>query len=554
MRQKVIRKAPEQAKKPTPNLTGIPTQMKLDFERRSGLSFDDVRVHYNSDKPARIGALAYTQGNQVHVGPGQERHLKHELGHVVQQKQGIVRPTTWINGLPVNDSPLLEKDATAGGCKSNIHLIAAFPQNYVQPIQKVDKNLLQSVRDKLGKNIEEKKVDYLLNIFLASCMKELPSREEEREKFISDFCEFILMRERAHNGSEWVVTFGDQEVATGARAYTETGKPVYATSYDLTDDDEYKRNMEVLAQGARNQHIQNVELTDSGAEGFNQLSPPFDSRKTKVAFDHPYTHGRYSAVFKDGSVEGLCRMLYHFVREQSFGRVQITIRAVDKSQRKLHKIYDLAPEGMFIYDIMRSHALTHRATMEKTDSGIKPMEQSLTIKFVNFSVYFRGLMKNAEDVIQIYNDLRKESLSLNQFAIDVFNSFVSCYNQRTKSAKWPIYLKELYPRKLSIIPACRIEEVEKDGEIIARLVRQKMDTQRKENSKFHGSLSAPKMCYLKHLTVLRAVQIAEKICSLPSIQDDTYANIADQSGEKLMEGHPYNSQQKEFSDASDDEK
>lgn len=111
MEQKVVQKAPEQAKKPTPNLTGIPTQMKLDFERRSGLSFDDVRVHYNSDKPRKIGALAYTQGNQVHVGPCQERHLRHELGHVVQQKRGLVQPTTWINGLPVNDSPDLERAA-----------------------------------------------------------------------------------------------------------------------------------------------------------------------------------------------------------------------------------------------------------------------------------------------------------------------------------------------------------------------------------------------------------------------------------------------------------
>ena len=98
----------------SPNLTGIPTQMKLDFEQRSGLSFDDVRVHYNSDKPAKIDALAYTQGTQVYMGPGQERHLRHELGHVVQQKQGIVRPTTWIRGLPVNDCPALERAADQG--------------------------------------------------------------------------------------------------------------------------------------------------------------------------------------------------------------------------------------------------------------------------------------------------------------------------------------------------------------------------------------------------------------------------------------------------------
>lgn len=94
-----------------PNQTGIPTQMKLDFESRSGLSFDDVRVHYGSDKPAQLGALAYTQGRHVYVGPGQERHLPHELGHVVQQKQGIVRPTGTLGGLPVNMSAEMEAQA-----------------------------------------------------------------------------------------------------------------------------------------------------------------------------------------------------------------------------------------------------------------------------------------------------------------------------------------------------------------------------------------------------------------------------------------------------------
>lgn len=94
-----------------PNLTGIPTQMKLDFERRSGLSFDDVRVHYNSDKPARLGALAYTQGNQIHVGPGQEQSLPHELGHVVQQKLGMVRPTAMVHGELISENPALEHSA-----------------------------------------------------------------------------------------------------------------------------------------------------------------------------------------------------------------------------------------------------------------------------------------------------------------------------------------------------------------------------------------------------------------------------------------------------------
>lgn len=111
MKAQLWRQKTEAAEAKKPNLTGIPAQMKLNFERRSGLSFDDVRVHYNSDKPARLGALAYTQGTQIHVGPGHESSLPHELGHVVQQKAGRVRPTRWIGGLPVNDRPELEREA-----------------------------------------------------------------------------------------------------------------------------------------------------------------------------------------------------------------------------------------------------------------------------------------------------------------------------------------------------------------------------------------------------------------------------------------------------------
>lgn len=61
------------------NHTGIPTPIKKNMEESTGLSFDDVRVHYNSDRPAKLGALAYTQGNQVEIGPGQERYTEETL-------------------------------------------------------------------------------------------------------------------------------------------------------------------------------------------------------------------------------------------------------------------------------------------------------------------------------------------------------------------------------------------------------------------------------------------------------------------------------------------
>lgn len=126
MEQKAIQRAKED-KRTKPNLTGIPTQMKLDFEQRSGLSFDDVRIHYNSEKPAQLQALAYTQGTQVYVGPGQERHLPHELGHVVQQKLGLVRPTARVGDVLINDDLRLEREADAAKGNSSQRAVSLFP-------------------------------------------------------------------------------------------------------------------------------------------------------------------------------------------------------------------------------------------------------------------------------------------------------------------------------------------------------------------------------------------------------------------------------------------
>lgn len=102
------------APKEGPDLTGIPKQMKLEFEERSGASLDDVRVQYNSEKPAQLQALAYTQGSRIYIAPGQERHLRHELVHVIQQKQGRVQATTRVNGMAVNDEERLEREADLG--------------------------------------------------------------------------------------------------------------------------------------------------------------------------------------------------------------------------------------------------------------------------------------------------------------------------------------------------------------------------------------------------------------------------------------------------------
>ena len=95
--------------------TGLPDNLKSGIENLSGYSMDDVRVHYNSSKPAQLQALAYTQGTDIHVAPGQEKYLPHEAWHVVQQKQGRVRPTVQTKGVRVNEDSSLEREADCYG-------------------------------------------------------------------------------------------------------------------------------------------------------------------------------------------------------------------------------------------------------------------------------------------------------------------------------------------------------------------------------------------------------------------------------------------------------
>ena len=140
--------ATQRAEAPRPNNTGMPDNLKSGIESLSGFSMDDVRVHYNSSKPATVQALAYTQGTDIHVAPGQEKHLPHEAWHVAQQMAGRVSPTTNINGMPVNDNAGLEHEADvmgekavqmkAGGCDTVQRASIALKENntFTRIIQK----------------------------------------------------------------------------------------------------------------------------------------------------------------------------------------------------------------------------------------------------------------------------------------------------------------------------------------------------------------------------------------------------------------------------------
>ena len=101
------------------NKTGLPDNVKSGVEQLSGISLGDVKVHYNSPKPAQLQAHAYAQGTDIHVASGQEKHVPHEAWHVVQQKQGRVQANTQLKGaVPVNDDAGLETEADVMGAKA----------------------------------------------------------------------------------------------------------------------------------------------------------------------------------------------------------------------------------------------------------------------------------------------------------------------------------------------------------------------------------------------------------------------------------------------------
>lgn len=115
---------------PVQNITGMPDQLKAGIENLSGFDLSGIRVNYNSARPARLNALAFAQGQNIELGPGQERHLPHEAWHVVQQMQGRVKATTQSMGFAINDDATLEREADLmGGRAVSDHTVPCVQEN-----------------------------------------------------------------------------------------------------------------------------------------------------------------------------------------------------------------------------------------------------------------------------------------------------------------------------------------------------------------------------------------------------------------------------------------
>jgi hypothetical protein len=99
------------------------------MEPRFGSDFSGVRVHNDEQAVGAVrelNAQAFTRGEHIYFGAGYyqpdmplgQRLLTHELTHVVQQRQGRVKPTVQAQGVAINDDAELELEADAMGAKA----------------------------------------------------------------------------------------------------------------------------------------------------------------------------------------------------------------------------------------------------------------------------------------------------------------------------------------------------------------------------------------------------------------------------------------------------
>lgn len=104
----------------------LPDAVQAKMDHAFDTDFSAVRIHEGGQAQA-LGALAFTQGSDIHFAPGQyapdsqsgQELLGHELTHVVQQSQGRVRQTTaQAKGLPVNIDRELEREADELGARA----------------------------------------------------------------------------------------------------------------------------------------------------------------------------------------------------------------------------------------------------------------------------------------------------------------------------------------------------------------------------------------------------------------------------------------------------
>lgn len=197
-------KTTKKKKKKNGALTDV-VQQKM--ENAFGEDFSSVNIKTNSSEAKDMGALAFTQGENVHFAPGQfdtnstkgQELIGHELTHVVQQREGRAQKKKQAKpqneGQQINDDPQLEAEAdemgkrAVTGVKSVIQKKAKDSEESTEEekpynkdasiyeVKKDDKSLIEIVRslfplEGTGEGYDKKVADIVNSVLI---MNNLPS-------------------------------------------------------------------------------------------------------------------------------------------------------------------------------------------------------------------------------------------------------------------------------------------------------------------------------------------------------------------------------------------
>lgn len=286
-----------------PNRTGLPDNLKAGIENLSGYSLNDVKVHYNSSAPAQLNAHAYAQGTDIHVAPGQERHIPHEAWHVVQQKQGRVKPTRQLKGKTnINDDAGLEAEADTMGAK-------ALQGGVAQTVS------LQHVSVAGGMAVQRKPTDFANHI---QAILNLQAGEGTKSKDIRSFIKGIDFLKNIEIVQNIVSTPWDR-VRNAVQAYANLGDVV-------TDDRHLRAILEVQAafEAWKNEH--KVDEKEDGGLNTDEQQKLLAIQQVEPLLPDEIQYSRKEKGTPP-NMEGIIAERIKFVFKDAFGKEFAEMRA-----------------------------------------------------------------------------------------------------------------------------------------------------------------------------------------------------------------------------------
>ncbi len=162
-------------------------------KKEKGLSVPEV--HYDSSEPEKLGVKAFTKNAEVYLAPGEgEETLKHELGHVIQQKNEKIPATTKIGEQQVNLDPKLEQEADefAEHIEDHIPKIISNEstntetKNIVQFAPISDEDLRKKILEE-ARNLAIPNMHTLIALKLDDIVKEFRKKESDTGKYLKSW-------------------------------------------------------------------------------------------------------------------------------------------------------------------------------------------------------------------------------------------------------------------------------------------------------------------------------------------------------------------------------